>query len=87
MDLNTLQDLAAQLILILHIIQKLKPIMVLFFIQNNLSLPRSQKREINKYYYSFKLFPLLGLAKSTRLIYHNQLLMTKFGRILRLMNR
>ena len=34
------------------------------------------------YYYSFKIFPRFWLAKSTRLIHHNQLLMTKFGRIL-----
>ena len=33
------------------------------------------------YYYSFKIFSLFWLAKSTRLIHHNQLL-TKFGRIL-----
>ena len=36
----------------------------------------------NEYYYSFKIFPRFWLAKSTRLILHNQLLMTKFGRIL-----
>ena len=35
-------------------------------------------------YYSFKIFPRFWLAKSTRLIHHNQLLMTKFGRILTL---
>ena len=33
-------------------------------------------------YYSFKIFPRFWLAKSTRLIHHNQLLMTTFGRIL-----
>ena len=38
-------------------------------------------------YYSFKIFPRFRLAKSTLIIYHNQLLMTKFGRILRLNNR
>ena len=37
---------------------------------------------IKSYYYSFKIFPRFWLAKSTRLIHHNQLLMTKFGRIL-----
>ena len=38
---------------------------------------------LNKiYYYSFKIFPWFWLAKSTHLIHHNQLLMTKFGRIL-----
>ena len=36
------------------------------------------------YYYSFKIFPRFWLAKSTRLIHHNQLLTTKFGRILTL---
>ena len=35
-------------------------------------------------YYSFKIFPRFWLAKSTRLIHHNQLLMTKFGRNLTL---
>ena len=34
------------------------------------------------HYYSFKIFPWFGLAKSTCIIHHNQLLMTKFGRIL-----
>ena len=38
--------------------------------------------DINGIYYSFKIFPRFWLAKSTRLIYHNQFLMTKFGRIL-----
>ena len=33
-------------------------------------------------YYSFKIFPQFWLAKNTRIIHHNQLLMTKFGRIL-----
>ena len=33
------------------------------------------------HYYSFKIFPQFWLAKSTRIIHHNQLLMTKFGRI------
>ena len=37
---------------------------------------------INKHYYSFKILPQFWLAKSTRIIHHNQLLMTKFGRIL-----
>ena len=32
--------------------------------------------------YSFKIFPQFWLAKSTRIIHHNQLLMTKPGRIL-----
>ena len=34
------------------------------------------------HYYSFKIFPRFWLAKSTHLIHHYQLLMTKFGRIL-----
>ena len=41
-----------------------------------------QIKFINLYYYSFKIFSRFSLAKSTRLIHHNQLLMT--GRILRL---
>ena len=36
----------------------------------------------NNIYYSFKIFPQLWLAKSTRIIHHNQLLITKYGRIL-----
>ena len=35
------------------------------------------------YYYSFKIFLRLSLAKGTRIIHHNQLLMTTFGRIFR----
>ena len=35
---------------------------------------------LNRNYYSFKTFPRFWLAKSTRLIHHNQLLMTKFER-------
>ena len=38
-------------------------------------------------YYSFKIFPRFWLAKCTHIIHHNQPLMTKFGRILRLINR
>ena len=34
------------------------------------------------YFCSFKIFPQFWLAKRTRIIHHNQLLMTKFGRIL-----
>ena len=37
----------------------------------------------NPCYYSFKTLLRFWLAKSTRIIHHNQLLMTKFGRILR----
>ena len=39
---------------------------------------------LNRNYYSFKTFPRFWLAKSTRLIHHNQLLMSKFWRILTL---
>ena len=39
-------------------------------------------RVINIIYYSIKIFPRFRLAKTTRLIHDNQLLMTKFGRIL-----
>ena len=38
--------------------------------------------QIREIYYSFKIFPQFWLAKSTRIIHHNQLLMTRFGRIL-----
>ena len=34
------------------------------------------------FYNSFKIFPQFWLAKSTRIIHHKQLLMTKLGRIL-----
>ena len=37
---------------------------------------------LKRNYYSFKIFPQFWLAKSTRIIHHNHLLMTKFGRIL-----
>ena len=37
---------------------------------------------VKLHYYSSKIFPQFWLAKSTRIIHHNQLLMTKFGRIL-----
>ena len=42
------------------------------------------KTFIKHCYYSFKIFPRFWLAKSTRIIYHNQLLKTKFGRNLTL---
>ena len=42
---------------------------------------------IKIHYYSFKIFPQFWLAKSARIIHHNQLLMTKFGRILCLMRK
>ena len=37
---------------------------------------------VKLHYYSFKIFPQFLLAKSTSIIRHNQLLMTKSGRIL-----
>ena len=33
--------------------------------------------------YSFKIFPRFGLVETTRIIHHNQLLFTKFGKNLR----
>ena len=39
-------------------------------------------RSFNRDYYSFKIFLRFWLAKRTRLIHHNQLLLTKLGRIL-----
>ena len=44
--------------------------------------PWNSKTRNKQYYYSFKIISRFWLAKSTRLIHHNQLLMTKFGRIL-----
>ena len=38
-------------------------------------------------YYSFEIFLRFWLAKCTRIIHHNQQLLTKFGRILRWINR
>ena len=35
------------------------------------------------YYYSFKIFSRFWLVKTTRIIHHNQLLFTKFGKNLR----
>ena len=40
-----------------------------------------------KSYHSFRIISRFWLAKSTRIIHHNHLLITTFGRILRLMNR
>ena len=41
-----------------------------------------KSKPIEQYYYSFKIFPRFWLAKRTRIIHHNKLLMTKFGKIL-----
>ena len=46
----------------------------------------SVQKTIKLYYYSFKVFPWFWLAKSTSIIHHNPLLMTKFERILQLIN-
>ena len=73
---NTLQDLHN-----FHMIWKPSSIIVLLFIQNN-SLSKNIAKTCN--YYSFKIFPRFWLAKRTRIIRHNQLLMTKFGKILSL---
>ena len=53
---------------------------------NYISLWRFEAK-LNTSYYSFKILLRFWLAKSTRIIHHNQLLLTKFGRILRLINR
>ena len=34
----------------------------------------------NNYYYSFKIFTCFWLVKTARIIHHNQLLLTKFGK-------
>ena len=41
----------------------------------------------NTFYYSFKIFPLLWLVKTTRIIHHNQLLLTKFGKSFIMLSR
>ena len=42
------------------------------------------KLKMYKYcYYSFKIFPRIWSVKTTRIIHHNQLLFTKFGKNLR----
>ena len=43
---------------------------------------KSRKKVVNPYCYSFKIFSQFWLVKSTSIIYHNQLLVTKFGRVL-----
>ena len=44
-----------------------------------------EKRQLynKKHYYSFKIFSRFWLVKTTRIIHHNQLLFTKFGKNLR----
>ena len=40
-----------------------------------------------KYYYSFKIFPCFWLVKTTCIVYHNQLLLTKFGKNFVILNQ
>ena len=47
----------------------------------------TQPHSIIATYYSFKIFLSFWLAKDTHVIHHNQLLLTKFGRILWLINQ
>ena len=54
---------------------------------DNKIISDNSNNDNNNNYYSFKIFPRLWLAKSKCIIHHNQLQMTKFGRILRLMNQ
>ena len=56
--------------------------MLLFLTTNMAAVMSRANQQLSLHYYSFKLFPQFWLAKSTRIIHHNQLLMTKFGRIL-----
>ena len=44
---------------------------------------RNSQAPGNTLYYSFKIFPRFWLVKTTRIIHHNQLLMTNFGKNLR----
>ena len=41
----------------------------------------------NSLYYSFKIFPYFWLVKATCITYHNQLLLTKFGKNFLILNR
>ena len=49
---------------------------------NTLTSEKATNHEIGNYY-SFKIFSRFWLVKTTRIIYHNQLLFTKFGENLR----
>ena len=42
---------------------------------------------INVFYYSFKIFTRFWLVKTTRIILHNQLLLTKFGKNFMILHR
>ena len=46
------------------------------------TLQNKTTRFVKVLHYSFKIFPQFLLVKSTRILHHNQLLMTKFGKIL-----
>ena len=64
------------------VIWRLKnPIEIVSYARSPLPFPH------NAPYYSFKIFPQFWMAKSTCLIHHNQLLMTKFGGIMTLKSR
>ena len=41
----------------------------------------------NIVYYSFKIFPCFWLVKTTHIIHHNQLLLTKFGKNFVILNQ
>ena len=52
------------------------------------SSPRAFKTAVIKsLYHSFKIFPRFWLFKTTRIIYHKQLLLAKFGKNFVIMNR
>ena len=52
------------------------------------SSPRAFKTAVIKsLYYSFKIFPRFWLVKTTRIIYHKHLLLTKFGKNFVILNR
>ena len=52
-------------------------------IKINKRLRRKTRDTLKRYYYSFKIFLRFWLVKTTRIIHHNQLLFTKFGKNLR----
>ena len=57
--------------------------MLLFLTTNMAAVTSRANQQLSLlHYYSFKLFLQFWLAKSTCIIHHNQLLMTKFGTIL-----
>ena len=44
---------------------------------------KKSQTSVKPFYYSFKIFPRFWLVKTTRIIHHNQLLFSKFGKNLR----